>query len=66
MDLLILVGTSAEASIMTRAVPEDEAPAFRSAGSVAAGSGQGRRVGLQDLTPYTPETRWLSSFVSRA
>ena len=44
-DLLILVGSSAGASIMTRTLPEDEAPAFRSAGSVAAGSGQGRRNG---------------------
>ena len=51
VGLLLVVGSSAGISTMTRTLPEDEAPAFRSAGSVAAGSGQGRRVGLQDLTP---------------
>ena len=37
-DLLILVGSSAPASIITRTLPEDEAPAFRSAGFVGLGS----------------------------
>ena len=37
-DLLILVGSSARASIITRTLPEDEAPAFRSAGFVGLGS----------------------------
>ena len=33
-DRLILAGSSARASIITRTLPEDEAPAFRSAGLV--------------------------------
>ncbi|MDP2660278.1 MAG: hypothetical protein Q8R28_06080 [Dehalococcoidia bacterium] len=33
-DLLILVGSSARASMITRTLPEDETHAFRSAGSV--------------------------------
>ena len=37
-DLLMLVGSSARASIITRTLPEDEAPAFRSAGFVGLGS----------------------------